>query len=133
MRIRAVAFLALAACGTPTAPRFNTSITTVPVGSALPALSVTRSADTVRVSWWIGTNEPCYDIGASATASRDTLVITVAANRREGFCEQVGAAFGYTVTVTGVRSAQDALRLVYDRHGPPTYVETALEQPLGAP
>ena len=127
------AFLALLCCTSPTAPTFTTSITTVPLYSSLPALSVDRSADTLRISWWIGTNEPCYDFAAAAAARHDTLVVTVEANRRDGFCEQVGADFSYTVTVIGVSSAQHALRVMYDRHGPPTYVETALEQPLAAP
>jgi len=125
------ALLALAACAAPTAPTFNASITAVPLIGPAPDPSITRSGSSVRISWWIGTNEPCYEFAATAAASRDTLVVTVAATRREGMCLQVLAAFSYTVTVSGVTPATRALRLVYDRRGPPTYVETALEQSLG--
>jgi len=122
--------LGSAACDPPTAPPFEASIAAAPLNGPAPEPVVTRLADTVRVSWWIGTNEPCYEFGAAAEASQDTLVVTVVASRLDGFCIQVLAAFAYTVTVTGVGPTLNALRLIYDRHGPPTFVETVLEAAL---
>ncbi len=129
--LASVILAAVVACDAPTAPSFNASIMVAPLVGPIPSPVVARSDDSVRVDWWIGTNEPCYEFGAEATSSRDTLIVTVIANRREGICIQVLAAFSYSITVTGVSPALHALRLVYDRRGPPTFVETALEQPLG--
>lgn len=87
----------------------------------------------VRITATIGVNEPCYDFSAAAEIEGDTLVATVMASRRDGFCLQVLALFGYELTITEVPRGSYQLRLVYDRQGPPTFVETVLEIRVDVP
>lgn len=76
----------------------------------------------------IDVNEPCYDFaGSLEEGAADTLVVRLRATRQNRPCPQVLARFNYTLTVLGLKAGVQALQLVYDRVGPPTFVEVAFE------
>jgi hypothetical protein len=75
----------------------------------------------------IDVNEPCYDFDASLTTLRDMLVVRLHAERRPTHCQQELARYSYTLTIDGLDPGIQALRLVYDYRGPPTYTKVAFD------
>ena len=106
------------------------SLTTARLTGPMLPVVIMAGRDTIRINGSIGVNEPCYDFSASAATQRDTLMVTLFATRRSGFCSQVLAAFSYDLSIGPVSPGASVLRLVYDRRGPPTYRETVLQQDL---
>jgi hypothetical protein len=90
-------------------------------------LSFIARAPQLAIAGTIDVNEPCYDFTASLEGARETLVVRLLAARRENHCPQELARFAYTVTITGLKRGVQPLRIVYDRKGPPTFVEVAFE------
>jgi hypothetical protein len=90
-------------------------------------LSFIGRAPQLTIAGTIDVNEPCYDFSASLEGARDTLVVRLHANRREGHCQQELARFAYRLTISGLKGGVQPLRVVYDHTGPPTFVEVAFE------
>lgn len=128
-----LAVLAMLSCGSPTAPSFPTSVQMSAAIGPAPPVAITISNDTLRFTGRIGVNEPCYDFRAGAKSHAGALVVVLYARRKTGHCQQVLVAFDYTLLVSGVPSGSQRIRLVYDRHGPPTYTEAVLEQVVQVP
>jgi hypothetical protein len=126
--------LLAAGCSSPTAPHgLPTSVRATPIAGAPPPLTISTSASVLRIQWWILMNEPCYDFTASTGARADSLVVTLTAVRRPGFCQQVVTPFAYTLVVLGAPSGPVPLSLIYDRHGYPTFRETVLDTTVTVP
>jgi hypothetical protein len=94
--------------------------------------AITTAPDTLRITGGITTNEPCYDFSAAAT-QRDTIFVTLIAQRRTGFCQQVLAAFSYTIIVTGVQPGNFPLRLIHNWRAQYSVLETALDTMVQVP
>jgi hypothetical protein len=84
-------------------------------------------ATQLTIAGTIDLNEPCYDFAASLDHAADTLVVRLRATRQNRPCPQELARFDYTLIITGLKSGIQPLRLVYDRVGPPTFVEIAFD------
>lgn len=127
------AVLLLSSCGSPTEPAvLPASVQAVRIYSNPPYPAVTASPGTLQLAGGILLNEPCYEFSVTATL-QDTLVVTVIAQRRTGICQQVLAAFSYTIVVTEVVAGTYPVRLVHDQRGPPSFAETVLEQTVIVP
>ena len=113
-----LALLALAACGSPTAPRMlPTSIVTSQGPGPLPALGATVAGDTVVVTGSIGLGVPCYEFSATTTSRQDSLIVTLTASPVGVVCTQNAVVFGYAITVRDVPPGTWKLHLLYDRRG----------------
>jgi hypothetical protein len=94
----------------------------------LPAPPTFRAqAPQLIIAGTIDLNEPCYEFAGSVDEARDTVVVRLHARRRNQHCPQELARFNYTLTIVGLEPGVQPLRLVYDRVGPPTFVEVAFE------
>ena len=85
--------------------------------------SFLAEAPQLTITGTIDLNEPCYDFDGSLEEVGDTLVVRLRATRQSRPCPQELALFNYTLTITGLKPGVQPLRLVYDRVGPPTFVE----------
>ena len=90
-------------------------------------LSFVSQASQLTLAGTIDVNEPCYDFNGSLVTLRDTLVVRLHADRREGHCMQELARYSYTLTISGLRAGPQPLRLLYDYKGNPTFVAVAFE------
>jgi hypothetical protein len=90
-------------------------------------LSFVSRAPRLTLAGTIDVNEPCYDFDASLTTLRDMLVVRLRAERRPTPCTLDPARYSYTLTIDGLEPGTQALRVVYDRRGPPTYTEVAFD------
>ena len=105
-----------------------TIATSVTRTSGLPSPPVFRAAaPQLVIQGTIDLNEPCYEFAGSLDEAGDTLVALLHATRQSGPCPQEPARFDYTLTIIGLEPGVQPLRLVYDRVGPPTFVEVAFE------
>jgi hypothetical protein len=95
-------------------------------GVPLPPLFRVEATQLI-IAGTIDLNEPCYEFAASLGEAADTLVVRLRATRQNRPCHQELARFNYTLTITGLKPGVQPLRLVYDRVGPPTFVEVAFE------
>jgi len=95
-------------------------------GNPLPP-SFRVEATQLTIAGTIDLNEPCYDFAASLDEAADTLVVRLHATRQNRPCPQELARFDYRLIITGLKAGVQPLRLVYDRVGPPTFVEVAFD------
>ena len=90
-------------------------------------LSFIGQVPVLTISGTIDVNEPCYNFSASLGGARDTLIVWLRADRRDGHCPQELARFKYTLTISGLDVGVQPLRLMYDRRGYPTFTEVAFQ------
>ena len=89
--------------------------------------SFRAQASQLIIAGTIDLNEPCYEFAGSLRESRDTLEVRLRASRQNRPCPQELARFSYTLTIVDLKPGVQPLRLVYDRMGPPTFVEVVFE------
>ena len=124
MRYRATALaLLILACNGSGPNELGMDVNVTPnFGNPQPP-SFRAEATQLTIAGTIDLNESCYDFTGSLEEVADTLVVRLRATRQSRPCPQEGARFNYTLTITGLKPGVQPLRLVYDRVGPPTFVE----------
>ena len=82
----------------------------------------------VEVEGAVTTPTPCYTLAGEARRDGQTVTLTLQAERKEGGCIQVIAAFGYEATVRGLPPGRYTLRVLHAYPGTGWERRTALEQ-----
>ena len=129
MRVLLLALaLGAASCGGVSGPSGPTIDLTTSRSWGLPMpLTIVGDSRELTISGTIDVNDPCYDFRPFFGQAHDTLVVWIEADRRESHCPQELARFAYTYTISGLARGVQPLRVVYERLGPPTFVEVAFE------
>ena len=117
MRIRlslAFAVLALSACGSDSGTGVNQklSITAQTFGAIGTSPGTTdmaspvagTAAGTVRVTGTMALSDPCYTMGAIASANGSFILVEITADHTAGGCPTVLSAVSYDLTVSGARA-----------------------------